>query len=278
MARRDAGSAFTPALRAALPEAMLTLVDELTTTMFCVKDADGRYVAVNPTFVRRTNESSARAVLGRSASELFVPELAARYEEQDDLVLRTGATLRNELELIAPPGGSPRWYLTAKVPLRGPADAETRQDRRRPPGPPPVIGLVSLSQDLGSGDEEAMHALTRVVEHIDDHLGETIRVPDLAAVAGCSVDTLERRVRRAFRRTPGQLVLTARIDRARELLRGDDPLAEVALACGFYDQAAFSRTFARLAGQTPAAYRRAALTGSAEPRPSGERRRAREPQ
>lgn len=240
--RAEAGPGFTPRLRDALPEAMLTLVDELTTCMFCVKDADGRYVAVNPTFVSRTNESSARRVVGRRASELFVPELATRYEEQDARILADGTALRNELELIAPPGGAPRWYLTAKVPLRSEGA---------------VVGLVSFSQDLGSGDEESMEALGRVVDHIETHLHEPVRVPELAAVAGCSVDTLERRVRRAFRRTPGQLVLTARIDRARELLRGSDSLADIAIACGFSDQAAFSRTFARLAGQTPAAYRRA---------------------
>lgn len=233
-----------PELRAALPEAMLELVAELTSTMFCIKGRDGRYVAVNPTFVERTNERSARRVLGRRAPELFVPDLAARYEEQDARVVAEGSTLRNELELIVPPGGEARWYLTSKVPLRH--DDE-------------VVGLVSVSQDLGqaSADDPTMRSLGRVVDHIETHLAETIRVADLAEVAGCSVDALERRVRRAFHRSPRQLVLTARIDRARALLRDrpDEPIASIATTCGFYDQAAFSRTFARLTGRTPARYR-----------------------
>lgn len=244
------GNAGLPGLAgpiaAALPQAMLALVDELTTTMFCLKDAAGRYVAVNPTFVLRTNERSARAVLGHTAAELFVPELAERYEEQDGQVIATGRPLRNELELIRPPGGVARWYLTAKHPLVHAGS---------------VVGLVSISQDLGNDvtDDPDMRSLSRVVEHIDAHLDGPIRVAELAAVAGCSVDALERRVRRAFHRSPGQLVLTARIDRARTLLTGSDAtLAQIALDCGFYDQAAFSRTFARLTGQTPGQFRRAA--------------------
>ncbi|MCA0425742.1 MAG: helix-turn-helix domain-containing protein [Proteobacteria bacterium] len=38
------------------------------------------------------------------------------------------------------------------------------------------------------------------------------------------------------------------------------PLAQIALDVGFYDQAAFSRTFARLTGQTPSQFRRAGRT------------------
>lgn len=237
-------AALTEELREALPDAMLALVNELTSTMFCVKDAQGRYVAVNPTFVLRTNASSPRQVVGRTAKELFVPELAERYETQDARVLSTGRPLRNELEMIRPPGGEVRWYLTSKVPLRS-GDV--------------LVGLVSLSQDLGGDviDDPAMVSLTRVVEYIEEHLDSSIRVAELAAQAGCSVDSLERRVRRVFHRSPGQLVLTARIDRAMALLMsGDDPIVDIASACGFYDQAAFSRTFARLTGRTPAQFRR----------------------
>lgn len=236
---------LTPALAAALPQAMLALVEELTSTMFCLKDAQGRYVVVNATFVQRTNERSVRRVIGRTASELFVPELAERYEEQDGQVLATGRPLRNELELIRPLGGAARWYLTAKQPLLNEGN---------------TVGLVSISQDLGNDtvQDEDMLALGRVVEHIEAHLDGPVRVAELATVAGCGVDALERKVRRAFHRSPGQLVLTARIDRARTLLtRTDTPLARIALECGFSDQAAFSRTFARLTGQTPGQYRKA---------------------
>jgi hypothetical protein len=60
--------------------ALLELFGELTGVMFCAKDAAGRYTEVNDAFVRRTNARTRTAVLGRRASDLFVPALAERYE------------------------------------------------------------------------------------------------------------------------------------------------------------------------------------------------------
>ncbi|CAM3480607.1 AraC family transcriptional regulator [Dermacoccus barathri] len=233
------------ALAGALGPAVLELVDHLPGTMFCVKGADGRYIAVNPTFVERTNKRSRSEVLGRRAGELFVAELADRYEEQDARVHSSGRPLFNELELIRAPGGPFRWHVTAKVPLRD-------EDGR-------VTGVVSMSQDVGEGeaDDRTMTSLGAVVAHIRAHLGENVTSQDLARVAGCSVDTLERRCRRVFGRSPGQLILSTRIDVARGLLTGSDmPLAQIADLCGYADQAGFSRTFTRLVGIPPGRYRK----------------------
>lgn len=233
------------ALAGALGPAVLELVDHLPGTMFCVKGADGRYIAVNPTFVERTNKRSRAEVLGRRAGELFVAELADRYEDQDARVHLSGRPLFNELELIRAPGGPFRWHVTAKVPLRD-------EDGR-------VTGVVSMSQDVGEGaaDDRTMTSLGAVVAHIRAHLGENVTSQDLARVAGCSVDTLERRCRRVFGRSPGQLILSTRIDVARGLLTGSDmPLAQIADLCGYADQAGFSRTFTRLVGIPPGRYRK----------------------
>jgi hypothetical protein len=66
-----------------------------------------------------------------------------------------------------------------------------------------------------------------------------------------------------FRRGQVHLLITDghapafRIDRAAHLLSSTAvPLADVAAAAGFYDQAAFTRTFARLTGETPSVFPR----------------------
>ena len=106
-------------------------------------------------------------------------------------------------------------------------------------------------------DDRTMTSLGSVVAHIRAHLGENVTSQDLARVAGCSVDTLERRCRRVFGRSPGQLILSTRIDVARGLLTGSDmPLAQIADLCGYADQAGFSRTFTRLVGIPPGRYRK----------------------
>jgi AraC family transcriptional regulator len=40
------------------------------------------------------------------------------------------------------------------------------------------------------------------------------------------------------------------------MIRSDEPLAAIAIACGFADQAHLSRLFRRIKGDTPATWRR----------------------
>lgn len=76
-------------------------------------------------------------------------------------------------------------------------------------------------------------------------------------MVGTTPTALTRRLRRITGLSTTQLVLRTRIDAASRLLTTTDtPLAEIALRTGFYDQAAFSRQFARLAGETPGQFRR----------------------
>lgn len=231
---------------------LIELFEELPGVMFCVKDTSGRYIAVNRAFVRRTSQSTRRAVLGRRAGELFVPELAERYDAQDSHVLATGQPLRNELEIIRRPGGRPGWYVTTKLPLRRQVDGALR-----------TVAVVSISTDLQSADvdDATMHGLSQVVELVAARLATTPRdlprTAELAAAASCSVSTLDRHMRRVFGLSPRQFVLKARIDTAMRLLGETDlPLAEVAARSGFYDQPAFTRQLARLTGETPAQFRR----------------------
>ena len=234
-------------LLAALTPEVLALMDELPTTMFCAKDTSGRYVAVNDAFVRRTGERTRRRVLGRRAGELFVAPLAERYEEQDRRVLSTGRPLRDELELIRHPGGVAGWYASSKLPVRSGGT---------------VVGLVSVSRDLRTPEDagQGLTGLSRVVELVHERLADPPSVAELAEAAGCSPAVLGARVRRVFGLAPRQLVLRARLDHAVVLLTTtDQPLAEVALATGFYDQPAFTRTFAAHTGETPLEARRRAV-------------------
>ncbi len=226
------------------PPELLELFDVLVNVMFGVKDAERRYVEVNHAFVLRSGRRSKREVIGRTARDLFPALLAERYEEQDDRVLASGEPLRDELELIRRPNGELGWYLTTKLPVAG-ADG-------RP------VGLVTVSRDLQVPSDEgiAVESLTRVVDHVHRHLAEQIRVADLAAAAGCSDSQLERRMRKVFGLSATQYVLRVRVDEAaRRLVTTEEPLAEIALRCGFSDQSSFTRTFARLTGETPAQFR-----------------------
>jgi AraC-like DNA-binding protein len=233
------------------PPELLELFDVLVNVIFCVKDLDHRYTDVNLAFVRRTGRKSKREVVGGTARDFFAPALAERYEDQDRAVFSTGAPLRDELEPIRRPNGELGWYLTTKLPTVGPGGV--------------ITGLVSVSRDLEAPSAEgiAVESLSYVVDYVQDHLAEPIRVADLAGAAGCSESALERRMQKVFGLSATQYVLRVRVEEAARRLSGtDEPLAEIALACGFYDQSSFTRTFARLTGETPAQFRTSHMTAT----------------
>ena len=99
--------------------------------------------------------------------------------------------------------------------------------------------------------------MRRVKQHIDENLDGTIKVEDLAAIAKLSVRHFSLAFKQSFGVPPHAHIVSRRIERARELmLRTDEPLAQVALACGLADQAHLSKWFRRLVGVTPNAWRR----------------------
>src|SRR5689334_7012448 len=98
----------------------------------------------------------------------------------------------------------------------------------------------------------------RVAAHIDAHLAHDLRLTDLAAIARLSSSYFSRAFKGSFGKAPHAFIIERRIMRAQhEMLAADEPLSQIALACGFADQAHLSRAFRRLTGRTPHAWRRA---------------------
>lgn len=230
-----------------LDRSLEAVVEVLATTphvMLCVKAVDGRYLAANRAFAERAGVGGPGEVVGRRATELFPAELAERYDAQDARILETGQLLTNELELITRPDRSVGWFLTSK--------SRWTDDAGRP------AGVVSVSVDLRTPvDAAAPHAqLASAVEVARRRFAEPLLVSDLADAADMSVAQLERTSRRILGLTPKQLIMRFRLEEAlRRLTLGDESLADVATACGYYDQSAFSRHFRRVTGTTPSNYR-----------------------
>lgn len=233
--------ALARVLEAAAP--LLELFARLPDVVFFAKDDAGRYVAANETLARRLTLGDARAVLGRTARDLFPHPLGERYLAQDLGVLRSGTPIVDLLELHLYPDRSEGWCVTNKVALRDPGAG--------------VVGLVGTSRDVRApAGAETWHDLARAVRRIHEEYTDPLRVEDLAADAGLSAYQFTRRIRAIFGLAPGQLLLKTRIDAARALLRGSlTPIAEIAAACGFSDQSAFTRQFRATVGLTPSQYR-----------------------
>ena len=86
---------------------------------------------------------------------------------------------------------------------------------------------------------------------------EPLRIRDLARLAEMSLSQLERTMKQILNVSPRQFLTRLRIDEAaRRLRETEERLSDVALNCGFYDQATFCRQFRALLGITPLMYRR----------------------
>jgi transcriptional regulator GlxA family with amidase domain len=98
----------------------------------------------------------------------------------------------------------------------------------------------------------------RVSAHIDANLGDTIPVSYLAQLVTLSAGHFSRAFKQTFGDTPHGHVMRRRVESAKAMmLKSAEPLSQIAYLCGFADQAHFSRTFRKLAGATPLAWRRA---------------------
>lgn len=101
----------------------------------------------------------------------------------------------------------------------------------------------------------------KVKEFIEASLDSTIRLRDCASEARLSGSYFSHAFKATFGTTVCQYIRCRRVERAQQLmLVSNDPLAHIALACGFADQAHYSRVFRGIVGLTPNAWRRRNMT------------------
>jgi len=93
--------------------------------------------------------------------------------------------------------------------------------------------------------------------YIEQHIGLPILVANLSALVELSEAHFSRAFRLSYGVPPHAYIVRRRVDFAAQLmLASRDPLCEIALKCGFHDQAHLTKQFRRLTGEPPAAWRR----------------------
>lgn len=106
----------------------------------------------------------------------------------------------------------------------------------------------------GAGSER----LERVLEHIDAHWRDDLRLADVARVAGLHPQSLSRYFRRRLGMTYQEYVIELRLSRAaRQLLETNRAVSAIAFSCGFNNLANFNRLFAARYKASPTRYRSA---------------------
>src|SRR5579863_5337581 len=97
----------------------------------------------------------------------------------------------------------------------------------------------------------------KVHDYIDSHITGPVLVADLCALVQRSEAHFSRSFKRTFGESPHSFIMRRRVElAARYMLATDAPLSDIALRCGFADQAHLCKHFRQAVDQTPAAWRR----------------------
>jgi len=125
------------------------------------------------------------------------------------------------------------------------------------------LAVAPLSRDGGQAQfirhdpPSSPSSLAPLIEWMSNNLDAPQTVDTLAARAGLTPRTFARRFREQTGTTPLQWLVTARIQRAQELLEeSETSIDQTALLAGFDSPVTFRARFRRAVGLTPSEYRR----------------------
>jgi AraC-like DNA-binding protein len=181
-------------------------------------------------------------LLARVASEMISPaNITFMYPSRakDPQIQHLMIALRAELEEGCPAGRSFGESLATTLAIH-------------------LIRKYSISAEKAGGHRGGLPIwrLRHVMDFIEEHLGEEIRLSQLADLAQMSLYHFGHLFKQSTGLPPHQFCLQRRIVRAKKLLADSRlSITEISQALGFASQAHFTTAFRKLVGITPHAYR-----------------------
>lgn len=217
--------------------------------LFLAVDADQRIAGANRTARTSLQFDDARLSAGVSLSSIF--------KHDDSLFLRRDAI--DVPTLLVNRSGGEAWPVLLTAPER--INAGWQQITGPALHTRPRIGLLASLRSLAPVSPPrgglSSGAMRRVREYIEAHIGDSIELAALAAVAGLSMFHFARQFKESTGVTPHSYLVRRRIERAQQMLAESDlSLSEIAFRTGFSDQSHLTRHFRQTVGVTPAELRR----------------------
>jgi AraC-like DNA-binding protein len=220
-----------------------SLFDHLPDAAFALKDSSLRYQSANAAMCELCGVRGRAELQGRTARDFFSD--AARYETWDRLVQRAKRPIKDRLYYCWRLRGRPVWLLTTVWPVAGAG--------------PEGEAVASISRLLQAPDRRhpTYERLAEIVDYIHASVSVPVDIAEMARRAGVSISQLERDFVKVFGLPPRRYLTKVRFEAALDLLKSGVSIAEVAHACGYADQSAFTRRFRAAVGMSPREYRRA---------------------
>lgn len=119
-----------------------------------------------------------------------------------------------------------------------------------------VICRTMRLTDPVEGEVFGNSIIQEVLDYINNHYTQPIRIENLARSFGVSISWLSHEFVRFTNRSVYDYVLYRRVMLARQQILGDASLNDIAYQCGFNDYSNFLRSFTKIVGKSPSQYRK----------------------
>ena len=232
--------------KAAGPNLLLLkeMLDRLPNVSSYIKDAKGRFMAINRRNCEQCGFASEDEVIGKRSSDFFAPEVARHIMSRDQEVLKSGQPIVERKDIFT--GKNPSDAIAISIyPVK---DLSGR-----------TIGTacVHYLTELDTSALPTSHKIQSAIAYLRQHFTEQVSVKDLPQRFGLSSSTFYRLFTALTKVTPSRYLSSLRLCHARKLLETTNhTIADIAQECGFYDHSHFVHAFCRERGLTPGEYRR----------------------
>jgi AraC family transcriptional regulator len=197
-------------------------------------DSDDHYLQIR--IASRFLQSVARETMGRNTDRL---ELLSEFRTRDLQIEAIGMLLLAELK---------QENLGGRLYIESLANVLAVHLLRQYAATKPHIPIY----EGGLPERQVLH----VLEYINEHLDQDIKLADLAQLLGMSQFHFSHLFKQSVGTSPYQYLLQQRIERAKQLLKQtDQSIMEIAFLCGFNSHSHLSKQFRQLTGITPKTYR-----------------------
>lgn len=147
-----------------------TLIDSTPDYIF-LKDAEGRFILTNTAHAYAAGNTHPDDLIGKTAFDVFAPQLAAQFHADDQKIMLSGEALINAERETVDAQGNCKYVLTTKIPWRG-------KDGK-------ILGLVGISRDITERKEfqaqkeilEAEQERVRVLRRFIADMSHDFRTP-----------------------------------------------------------------------------------------------------
>lgn len=119
-----------------------------------------------------------------------------------------------------------------------------------------LVTLLSRLYTLPAKQEPSILNIAKSVSYMESNFTDSLTIEEIAEISNLSPRHFSRLFSSSYHTTPGNYILSLRMQHAGELLKNTtQSISEVALHSGFNDSNYFSRQFRKFYGVTPRDYR-----------------------